>query len=202
MKITVTLTPENAAFIRKYAPLTGFTPDELSNWLLADYLQSLEGRFSDGSSLQELIGSMYFKDKESGTDAKRDLVLRQRPLIMDFDKDETQFPLVLAHDVTKFTVQYMDPKTGDWLTDWVLTNQLPTEVMITVGLGHLDQYSTQSQDEQVGIVAIPVVSVQPQWQTGGGPGQNPNGGGQGINLNLGGGNGTQGGQKAVQLKMQ
>jgi hypothetical protein len=32
---------------------------------LADYLQQFEGRFSHDSSLNETIGSMYFKDKES-----------------------------------------------------------------------------------------------------------------------------------------
>ncbi len=63
--MNITLTPENAAFIAKYAPLTGVTPEELANWLLADYLQQFDGRFSHPSSVEETIGSMYFKDRES-----------------------------------------------------------------------------------------------------------------------------------------
>lgn len=63
--MNITLSPENSAFIAKYAPLTGFTPEELANWFLADYLQQFEGRFSHPSSIEETIGSMYFKDRES-----------------------------------------------------------------------------------------------------------------------------------------
>jgi prepilin-type N-terminal cleavage/methylation domain-containing protein len=140
---------------------------------------------------------------ESGDDGKRDLVLRQRPLVMGFDKDEVEYPLVLARDVSKFLVEYPDPQTGDWVTDWTQTNRLPTEVLITLQLGKLDQYSaSQNQPEQVNIVALPAIVVQPGWQVSGPNGQVPGGGaagngGQNINLGTPGGNG----QKPVQLKL-
>jgi len=61
--VNITLTPENAAIVAKYAPLTGYTAEELVNWFLDDYFQSLENPSS--GSAEDTIGSMYFKDKES-----------------------------------------------------------------------------------------------------------------------------------------
>jgi hypothetical protein len=132
---------------------------------------------------------------ENGTDNTRSLVLRQRPLIADFDKDEQQFPLVLARDVTKFLIEFTDPKTGDWVSEWDYTNQLPTEVRLTVGLGKIDQFSSHPQDAIVGIVAIPSLAVLQQYQVSGNgqiPNQNANAPGAqpapGANPNPGGNN--------------
>jgi len=57
----IELTPENAAIVDKYAPLTGFSREELANWFLADYF----GMFDEESYLTETIGSMLLKDKAS-----------------------------------------------------------------------------------------------------------------------------------------
>jgi hypothetical protein len=59
----ITLKRKNLAFIAKYAALTGYTPEEFASWCLADYLKMFEN--TDGSFLQETIGSMYFKDREA-----------------------------------------------------------------------------------------------------------------------------------------
>ena len=59
----ITLKRKNLAFIAKYAALTGYTPEEFASWCLADYLKMFEN--TDGSFLQETIGSVYFKDRES-----------------------------------------------------------------------------------------------------------------------------------------
>jgi hypothetical protein len=58
--MNIALTPEHAAFIAKYAALTGYTPEELTNWFLADCFQGLAN-----GGFEEAIGSMSFKDKES-----------------------------------------------------------------------------------------------------------------------------------------
>lgn len=107
---------------------------------------------------------------EKGNDNKPNLVLRQRPLVADFTKDEAEHPLILAHDVVKFLVEFIDPKSGDWIPEWTYTNQLPREARITVGLGHLDQYSQKAQEARVAVVALPSVSVSAGLQAIGGPG--------------------------------
>jgi hypothetical protein len=64
--MNITLTPEHAAFIAKYAALTGYTQEEFASLFLADYLKSLEDTSSVfDSSLPETIGAMYFRDRES-----------------------------------------------------------------------------------------------------------------------------------------
>jgi len=122
-----------------------------------------------------------------GNDSKNQLVLRQRPLIADFTKDEAEHPLVLARDVVKFLVEFIDPKTGDWIPEWTYTNQLPKAARITVGMGHLDQFSDKAQDVRVEVVALPAVSVPPQLQNANalppGPGQGQTNGGNGGPLN-------------------
>jgi len=138
-------------------------------------------------------------ESEPGSNT-RQLVLRQRPLIMDFDKDEMEFPLVLARDVTKFIVEYYDPRTGDWLSEWAASNTLPREVKITLGLGRLDQFSSHPQDVMVGVVALPALPVPQQWQIplggGGNGGLGTNGSnvlGRGVNVGgVGGGVGVGG----------
>jgi hypothetical protein len=46
---------------RSHAELAGFTQEELTNWLLADYFAVFDDE--DESFINETIGSMYFKDR-------------------------------------------------------------------------------------------------------------------------------------------
>lgn len=113
---------------------------------------------------------------EPGPDNKRALVLRQSPVFMDPDKDEMEHPVVLARDVNNFIVEYLDPKTGDWITFWENTNQLPRMVRVSLGLGRLDKFSTTPQEVKVTAVALPAHLVQLQWEMPGGQGGLPPGG--------------------------
>lgn len=148
---------------------------------------------------------------EEGPDSKKQLVLRQNVLLMDPDKDEMENPVVLARDVTQFIVEFPDPSTGDWTTDWQNTNALPPKVRVTLTLG--DKFSDKPQESMVGTVAMIAQPVQGIWQLPGGPGGpfpgqpngtgRPNGTGQpsglpgtptpgsqngsGVNMQMGGG---------------
>jgi hypothetical protein len=107
-----------------------------------------------------------------------------------------EFPLVLARDVTKFIVEYSDPKTGDWLSEWNASNTLPREVRITLGLGRLDSFSSHPQDVMVGVVALPALPVPQQWQMPLGPG---GAGTNGTNIIGGVGGANQGKQRAISI---
>jgi prepilin-type N-terminal cleavage/methylation domain-containing protein len=115
---------------------------------------------------------------ENGPDSKKELVLRQNVLLMDPDRDEMENPLVLARDVSQFTVQFPDPKNpGEWTSDWESTNQLPAEAWITLTLG--DKSSDHPQEIMHGWVSLVAQSVQGVWQMpmgglGPSPGPNPN----------------------------
>src|SRR5579871_4738268 len=101
---------------------------------------------------------------ESGKESGRQLVLRQNPLLMDPDKDEENFPLVLAKHVLEFKVEFTDPKSGDWTTDWPQTNQLPRKVRVQLALGGSDSFSTKPTDVLLGTVAIAAQPVRLEWQ--------------------------------------
>jgi len=86
---------------------------------------------------------------------------------MDPDKDEMENPLVLASDVNQFIVEFIDPNTGDWTSEWDNTNQLPKKVRVTLTLG--DKFSDRPQESMVGTVALPAQPVQGVWQMPNGP---------------------------------
>jgi hypothetical protein len=65
--MNIKLSPEHAALIAKYAALTGYTQEEFASMFLADYFKQFDygDDCGDESFLQETIGAMYFKDRES-----------------------------------------------------------------------------------------------------------------------------------------
>jgi hypothetical protein len=60
--MNITLSPENAALVEKWAHLAGSTPSEFLNEVLKDSL----GMFEDGSGYAiDWLGSRYYKDRQS-----------------------------------------------------------------------------------------------------------------------------------------
>ncbi|HEX3856885.1 MAG TPA: prepilin-type N-terminal cleavage/methylation domain-containing protein [Verrucomicrobiae bacterium] len=152
-----------------------------------------------------------------GSDAEKDLVLRQNPILMDMDPDEQATPLVLAKNVKDFVVECWDTNALDWATEWDDTNSLPPMVRVTLTLGG----NTTSKSSTANILAITREIAVPSQTlpsivengslnaaagggggggggTGGGGGQNGNGrggnnqGGNGGNSNRGGFGGSGG----------
>ena len=109
---------------------------------------------------------------EQGLNSTRQLVMRQNPMLMELDVDERQHPVILARDVKKFEVAFLDQKSGDWIDEWVQTNQLPKMVKITLQLGNVNHPQGQPQEEMTRVVALPSIMVQASWQI---PGQAPPG---------------------------
>lgn len=101
---------------------------------------------------------------EPGKDSGKELVLRQNPIIMTMDKDEQETPLVLAKNVEKFIVEYIDPKTGEWVPEWLQSNSLPREVRVQLAIGHENQNSIEPLEVMVGTVALPAQPVRIEWQ--------------------------------------
>jgi len=105
---------------------------------------------------------------ESGAESSRRLVLRQSPLLMEPDRDENEYPLVLAHYVSEFEMQFWDERTHDWGDEWRQTNQLPKLVKFTLKLADNANSMHRPQQEITRIVSLPAMTVQPAWQMGGG----------------------------------
>ena len=71
---------------------------------------------------------------EAGDEGRKNLVLRQNPVLMDLDADEQQFPLVLARNVRKFSIECWDTNKLEWATEWLETNSIPPLLRITLVL--------------------------------------------------------------------
>jgi len=122
---------------------------------------------------------------QSSPSSKRELVLRQRPLQMEFDQEERDNPLVLARNVRAFEMRFYDrdkrpvgTSADDWPDEWPQTNKLPALVQVTLKIG--DNASASSAEEVITrIVSIAAVQVRPEYQMPPLPGSpgNPNPGG-------------------------
>jgi hypothetical protein len=96
------------------------------------------------------------------------LVLRQSPILMDFDRDEMEHPLVLARNVKELLLEFWDPRVNDWTDAWTQgqTNQLPKMVKVTLRMASPNQtYAAGTAREEImRIVAIPSIAVPAAWQ--------------------------------------
>ena len=101
---------------------------------------------------------------EDGPNAERQLVLRQCPILMDFDRDETEHPLVLARQVKELLLEFWEPRAGEWTDTWTQTNQLPKMVKVTLRMAPPDQSYAAAKEEIVRIIALPAITVPPNWQ--------------------------------------
>jgi type II secretion system protein J len=109
------------------------------------------------------------RDKDS---SQNDLVLRQRPVLLEMDKHEEEDPVVLAHNVKKFEMQFWDVRKGMYVDEWPQTNQLPTLVMIVLEIG-ADEAHSQLPQSVVKEIGIPTTTVPYIWQTTVGPPPGP-----------------------------
>lgn len=119
----------------------------------------LRSRKFDGADIRRVSFSV-----EDGPHGDKQLVLRQNVLLLDPDKDEVENPLIVARDVKMFLVEFIDPKTHDWTTEWPYTNQIPSEIRIQLHLGSQDKFSDKPTERLVGVVAPLTQSVHPEWQ--------------------------------------
>jgi general secretion pathway protein J len=104
---------------------------------------------------------------EPGPDYGRQLVLRQRPVLMEWNIDEKEHPIVLARNVKAFEMEFWDDKKHEWLDEWTETNKLPWMVAIKLRWSSANANSFQSSQGDQGItnvVALVAGTVRSTWQ--------------------------------------
>ena len=91
------------------------------------------------------LGSDYFGDRVmrrvnfnvvKNKEGQLDLVMTQSPLL---EVPSDNFPpksIVLARDVSAFVLEFWSPKENDWLSDFLVSNDIPPMIRITLGTGH------------------------------------------------------------------
>jgi prepilin-type N-terminal cleavage/methylation domain-containing protein len=134
------------------------------------------GKFGD-LNVRQLLFTL-----EAGPDSERDLVLRQRPILLDLDADEQQRPLVLARFVQTFKVECWDTNQAEWVTEWDNTNSIPPLIRVSLVLGgNNNNFGDAAPTLAVSrVIAAPSQTLPAVVQTGGGgpgginlPGINP-----------------------------
>lgn len=83
---------------------------------------------------------------EAGKDSRNELVLRQRPILFEPNVDEDENPLVLARNVKVFTVEFLGPRSQDWESEWLYTNQLPRKIRFSLAFGLAKGNTSESGD--------------------------------------------------------
>ena len=61
-------------------------------------------------------------------------------------------------------MEFWDDRHGEWMDEWLLTNQLPKMVKITIALSD-DAHAVSATREITRVVNIPSIAVTPNWQT-------------------------------------
>lgn len=110
-----------------------------------------------------------------GDQAGKELILRQAPLLMEYDEDEMEHPLVLARNVKSLKFEFFDQQKNEWLDEWANTNKVPQIVMVNLKLSASKTYSTSQEEarEVTRIITVHGVGVPllPGRPGAGGPGQ-------------------------------
>lgn len=143
----------------------GFVAENGSEAVLS-FVARLPKSFPRGGKFGDLDVRRVTFSVESGQDSRRQLVLRQSPILMEFDEDEKEHPLVLAKNVKELLLEFWDSRANRWMEEWNETNSLPKMVKATLRLSSPNQSyaSSQAQEEIIRIVALPSMTVPATWQ--------------------------------------
>jgi prepilin-type N-terminal cleavage/methylation domain-containing protein len=108
---------------------------------------------------------------ESANRMENDLVLRQKPLLVDMDENEQKYPLVLARNVQRFAVECWDTNVDEWVDGWDDTNSIPPLIRVTLVLGGKNADNLAGSAPPLAItrvIAVPSQTLPAIVQTGGG----------------------------------
>jgi general secretion pathway protein J len=126
------------------------------------------GRFG-GFNMRRVLFSL-----ENGPDNSRQLTLRQAPLLMEFDQDEREHPLILAEHVKRLEFTFWDTRQQDWVDEWAQTNLIPPLVRVSLITTRPNDPNDRGT-EYTRIISPAALGVAPMWsgQGGGQPGGAP-----------------------------
>jgi len=129
-------TPSSPALVTR---TTGFYAQSSSQFDRVDFTSFAHRRVQAESKESDQAEIGYFVVRDPNVDGKMDLVRREESPI-DYDFKRGGVVNVLAEDVEKFDIKYLDSLTSQWLESWDSTlvsgqlNRLPLEVRIEIEL--------------------------------------------------------------------
>jgi len=118
---------------------TGFYVQSSTQYDRIDFTSFAHRRVNANSNESDQCEIGYFVVRDPNVEGKLDLVRREEAPI-DFDFKRGGVVNVLAEDIEKFDLKFLDPLTGQWVESWDSTsmsaqlNRLPLEVRIELEL--------------------------------------------------------------------
>ena len=110
---------------------------------------------------------------QPGTNGTSELVMSQAPILLATnDTGVMPYTLILARDVSLFSLEFWNPQKQEWTPEWVNTNLMPRLVRISLGQGKRAGAGSEPQDVVSRIVALPTTIVNGMQAAG--PLPNPN----------------------------
>jgi len=168
------------ASMKYYSFIVSEDPPEL------DFTARLPDNFPRNGKFGDLNVRQLQFTLQSGPDSEMDLVLRQKPILLDLDADEQKNPLVLARYVQTFKVECWDTNQAEWVTEWDDTNSIPPliRVELVLGSGNHDYGNAAPARTVSRVIAVPSQTMPVAVQMGssgplGGPGGRGGPGGPG-----------------------
>jgi type II secretory pathway pseudopilin PulG len=151
-------------FFQQNQPFYSFIADTSGQYAYLSIASRLPASFP-GSGLfgDQTLRRVTF-EVTPGTNNLPQLVMRQYPLLLATNAIEEAYPIILAPDLTDFLLEFWDSRRGEWLPEWLYTNQLPTVVRFMLGVGQRKDDPTKPQAVQVQTVAITAFPVPADLQ--------------------------------------
>lgn len=157
---------QGVQFFQQNQPYYAFIADTSGNF---GYL-SIATRLPESFPGSGLFGEQSLRrvtfEVERGTNGANQLVMRQYPLLLSTNRLEEAYPIVLADEVTDFLFEFWDGRRGEWLGEWLYTNQLPPVVRFMLGVGERSNDPSKPQTIQVPTVALTASPVPADLQRG------------------------------------
>lgn len=157
---------QGVQFFQQNQPYYAFIADTTGDF---GYL-SVASRLPDSFPGSGLFGDQSLRrvtfEVERGTNGANQLVMRQYPLLLSTNRMEEAYPIVLADEVTDFIFEFWDARRGEWLGEWLYTNQLPPVVRFMLGVGQRNNDPSKPQSVQVPTIAMTATPVPADLQRG------------------------------------
>jgi len=157
-------------------PYYGFVADNGDETL--SFVARLPSSFPRSGRFGDLTTRRVSFSIEPDPEAGKRLVLRQAPIVMDFERTEMENPLVLARNVEEMSFEFWDPRLNKWMDEWpaAKTNELPKLLKLNLrfGAGQTHgSYGTAPDREVSRIIALPSMTVPSLYQVGAQQGGQP-----------------------------
>jgi prepilin-type N-terminal cleavage/methylation domain-containing protein len=157
-------------------PLYSFEADTSGDYALLSFVSRLPRSFPGSGYFGDLVVRRVEFVVEGARDGTNDLVLRQLPILQENRDEEDLHRIVLARDVTRFTVEFLGQpgtaaasRTGEWLTEWPFTNAMPWLVRFQLAFGRSVDRDGRPHQLAVRTVHLPSITVPAASSAGAAP---------------------------------